>query len=279
MKVLPFKIPKTKNLGLIYQEDKGVGFYDKFHEHEEVQLCYIVKGEGTLIVGDSICEYQSNDIMVIGSRQPHVFKSDNSVIKNSFMISLFFTRKSFGDTFFELDDFKELTSFFDNSKNSFRVKNNKKVLIDFFLELQKSRDLVKFIIFIKMIAVISNSEIEYLSSFVYKKKYTDNEGKRMRDIMDYTLANFNKKIELNEIAQIANMTSNAFCRYFKQRTNKTFFAFLNELRIETACKLLQNKEYSIIEVSEKSGFKNISNFNRKFKELKRKTPSNYRLNY
>ncbi|MDO6812898.1 AraC family transcriptional regulator [Tenacibaculum soleae] len=279
MKVLPFKIPKVKNLGLIYQEDKGRFFYDKLHQHEEIQLCYIVKGEGTLIVGDTVNEYNTGDILVIGGNQPHVFKSDITNVQESFMISLFFTRKSFGDSFFELDDFKELTSFFDNSKNSFRVKNNKKVLIDFFLELQKSRDLVKFIIFIKMIAVISNSEIEYLSSFVYKKKYTDNEGKRMRDIMDFTLANFNKKIELNEIAQIANMTSNAFCRYFKQRTNKTFFAFLNELRIETACKLLQNKEYSIIEVSEKSGFKNISNFNRKFKELKRKTPSNYRLNY
>jgi len=279
MKILPFKIPKTKNLGLIYQEDKGAFFYDKFHEHEEVQLCYIVKGEGTLIVGDTVSEYQSNDVLVIGSRQPHVFKSDNSVLKNSFMISLFFTKRSFGETFFELDDFKEIAPFFNKSKNSFRVTNNKSVLTKLFLKLQKSRDLVKFTVFIKMLAVISNSKIESLSSFVYEKKYTDNEGKRMRNIMDYTLQNFNKKIELDEIAEIANMTSNAFCRYFKQRTNKTFFTFLNELRVENACRLLQNKDYSIIDVSERSGFKNISNFNRKFKELKKKTPSTYRLNH
>jgi AraC-like DNA-binding protein len=129
-----------------------------------------------------------------------------------------------------------------------------------------------------MLTVISSSKVESLSSFVYEKKYTDNEGKRMRNIMDYTLQNFNKKIELDDIAEIANMTSNAFCRYFKQRTNKTFFTFLNELRVENACRLLQNKDYSIIDVSERSGFKNISNFNRKFKELKKITPSNYRLN-
>lgn len=101
----------------------------------------------------------------------------------------------------------------------------------------------------------------------------------MGDVMDYTLNNFNNKIELEEISEVANMTTNAFCRYFKQRTNKTYFTFLNELRIEKACKLLQNKEYSIIEVSEKSGFKNISNFNRKFKELKERTPSAYRLGH
>ncbi len=279
MKVLPFKIPKTKNLGLIYQEDEGAFFYDKLHQHEEIQICYVVNGEGTLIIGDTVSEYKSNDILVIGGGEPHVLKSDTSVINKSFMISLFFTKESFGETFFELDDFKEITAFFLIAKNSFRVKNNKKKLIKFFLKLQKSRDLVKFIVFIKIINVILKSETESLSSFIYEKKYTDNEGNRMRNIMDYTLSNFNSKIELDDIAEVANMTSNAFCRYFKQRTNKTFFTFLNELRIEKACKLLQNKEYSIIEVSEKSGFKNISNFNRKFKDLKRSTPSAYRLNH
>ncbi|MGB1043182.1 MAG: AraC family transcriptional regulator [Tenacibaculum sp.] len=277
MKVLPFEIPKTKNLGLIYQEDKGDFFYDKLHQHEEIQLCYIVNGEGTLIIGNSINKYQSNDIIVIGGNQAHVFKSDTSLIKDSFMISLFFTKKSFGESFFELDDFKELNAFFNSVKNSFRVLNNKKKLCDLFLKLKKSRDLGKFIVFIKILRLISNSEIKTLSSFIYEKKYTDNEGRRMRDIMDYTLSNFTNKIELHDVADVANMTSNAFCRYFKQRTNKTYFTFLNELRVESACKLLLNKDYSIIEVSEKSGFKNISNFNRKFKELKNKTPSAYRL--
>ncbi|WP_272151713.1 AraC family transcriptional regulator [Tenacibaculum aiptasiae] len=279
MKVLPFEIPKTKNLGLIYQEDRGDSFYDKLHQHKEIQICYIVKGEGTLIIGDTVNDYESEDIFVIGGNQPHVFKSDTSKIKKSFMISLFFTKESFGKDFFELDDFKELTTFFINSQNSFRVKTNKEKLKKYFLKLQKSRDLVKFIVFIKMINVIIKSEIEPLSSFFYKKKYSDNEGKRMGDVMDYTLNNFNKKIELEDISEVANMTTNAFCRYFKQRTNKTYFTFLNELRIEKACKLLQNKDYSIIEVSEKSGFKNISNFNRKFKELKGRTPSAYRLGH
>lgn len=277
MKVLPFKIPKAKNIGLIYQEDKGAYFYDKFHQHEEIQLCFIVKGEGTLVVGDSIEEYKKGDILVIGSNQPHVFKSDTSVVKNSFMISLFFTENSFGESFFKLDDFKEMGAFFTKSKTSFRVISSKEKLEKLFLKLPKSRDLERFIVFIKVIDVILSSETKSLSSFVYNKNYTDNEGKRMRDIMDYTLTNFNRKIDLEEIAEIANMTSNAFCRYFKQRTNKTYFSFLNELRIEKACKLLQDKDYLITEISEKSGFKNISNFNRKFKELKGLTPSSYRI--
>ena len=57
----------------------------------------------------------------------------------------------------------------------------------------------------------------------------------------------------------------------------TFFQFLIEIRIENACKLLyRNKEMSITTISELCGFQNITNFNRKFKELKGTTPSQYR---
>ncbi|CAL2095197.1 AraC family transcriptional regulator [Tenacibaculum sp. 190524A02b] len=279
MKVLPFKIPKAKNIGLIYQEDKGAFFYDKLHQHEEIQICYIVKGEGALVVGDSVNEYVSGDVLVIGGNQPHVFKSDITNIKNSFMISLFFTRESFGDVFFQLDDFKELGIFFDNAKTSFKVLNNKQKLMNYFKKISKGDDFDRFIIFMKILRVMINSDIERLSTFLYTKKYTDNEGKRMGNVMDYTLTNYDKKIDLEEVADVANMTPNAFCRYFKQRTNKTYFTFLNEIRVEKACKLLQNREFLITEISEKSGFKNISNFNRKFKEIKGVTPSEYRLAY
>jgi len=73
------------------------------------------------------------------------------------------------------------------------------------------------------------------------------------------------------------MTKNAFCKYFKKRTNKTYVTFLNELRIEEACKLLQAKnEFTIAEIAEFTGFQNISNFNRKFKQLIKKTPKEYK---
>ena len=70
------------------------------------------------------------------------------------------------------------------------------------------------------------------------------------------------------------MTKNAFCKYFKKRTNKTYFRFLNELRVEHASKfLLDESEYSIAEISEYSGFNNISNFNRQFKAIKQMSPT------
>lgn len=277
MKVLPFKIPKAQNLGLIYQEDKAAYFYDKLHQHQDIQLCTIIKGEGTLIVGDTINDYKSGDVLVIGSDLPHVFKSDTSTIEESFMISLFFTEESFGKDFFKLDDFKELNSFFKKSLSGFKLLSNQQKVQELFLNLQKASNLERFIGLFDILKLIKKSKTQALADFVYPKKYTDNEGKRMRDVMDFTIHHFDKNIDLDEIANKANMTPNAFCRYFKQRTNKTYFSFLNELRVENACKLLTgNKGLSISEIAYQCGFKNLSNFNRKFKEVKKTTPSKYR---
>jgi mannose-6-phosphate isomerase-like protein (cupin superfamily) len=74
MEVLPFKLPKSEKDALIYQEDTGIAFYEQLHQHEEMQISYIVKGSGTLIVGDSISVFNENDILVIGENLPHVFR-------------------------------------------------------------------------------------------------------------------------------------------------------------------------------------------------------------
>jgi len=277
MKVLPFKISKPENDALIYQEDVGSYFYDKLHQHEEIQLSYIVEGEGTLIVGDTINDYKEGDTLVFGSNLPHVFKSDANATKSSKMLTLFFTESSFGEGFFHLHELNELISFFNRTTHGFKITSNKKKISKLFLSLKGASRFERFMILLNLLKIGSTSNYMSLSSFIYQKKYTDIEGKRMRDIYEYTMSNYRKKISLEDVADIAAMTKNAFCKYFKKRTNKTYFSFLNELRIEHACKLLlDKKDYTISEISELSGFNNISNFNRQFKAIKKKKPSEFR---
>ncbi|WP_027125893.1 AraC family transcriptional regulator [Gelidibacter mesophilus] len=275
MKVLPFKIPKPHQDAFYFQIDDDLIFYDKLHQHEEIQLSYIVEGQGKLVVGDSINYYAQGDILVIGSHLPHVFKSDYN-ISRSRMFTLFFTKNSFGTDFFELEELKELQQFFNRSKHGFKVISERKQLETLFLELEKPSKLSQLLILLQLLKIASTVEYKSLSSFIYGKKYSDNEGKRMRNVFEYTMNNFNKEISLQAISEIANMTKNAFCKYFKKRTNKTYIQFLNELRLEHACKLLQNKsESSIAEIAEASGFSNISNFNRQFKSALGMTPLAY----
>ncbi|WP_264531239.1 AraC family transcriptional regulator [Flavobacterium sp. N502540] len=277
MKVFPFKIPKSGEDPLIYQEDREIVFYDKLHQHEEIQISFIEKGQGAIFAGDTISHYREGDILMIGSNLPHVFRSEVYDNESSIMRTLFFTTSSFGKDFFSLTTFKNIQPFLENSKNGFITHNPPKKIVKSFKKLNKSDNYERFILFLEIIKWLSNSEREQLSNHLYDKKITDNEGKRMQTVFEHVMTNYQKNINLDEIASIANMTKNAFCRYFKVRTNKSFFQFLIEVRIEHASKLLaNNSELSVLEIAELCGFNNISNFNRKFKELKQTSPLQYR---
>ncbi|WP_299778116.1 AraC family transcriptional regulator [uncultured Formosa sp.] len=277
MKVLPFKIPKPQQDALVFQDDLDLVFYDKLHQHEEIQLSLIVSGDGSLIVGDTINHYETGDILIIGSNLPHVFISDENANIPSHMLTLFFTKDAFGPHFFDLSELEALEPFFKRAEQGFKITSKKKHLTSLFYNLKQSSKLESFIILIRMLQITSIASYESLSSFIYDKRYTDNEGKRMRNVFEYTMTHFSQDISLDTISGVAVMTKNAFCKYFKKRTNKTYFQFLNELRIEHACKLIiKNNDLSISEIAYRSGFKNISNFNRQFKSVKGSIPSAYK---
>ena len=277
MKVYPFKIPKPNNNALIYQEDIEIVFYDKLHQHDEIQISYIEKGNGTLLVGNSFTNYYTGNVFVIGSNVPNAFKSDTTKNETSKMLTLFFTKESFGTSFFKLEEFEEIESFFVNSLHGFQVTSQLTEIKEIFNKLKKATKLERFIILIALLKLLSESDINLLYNYTYAKKLSDSEGKRMRKVFDYTLKNADQKISLDEIASVANMTKNAFCKFFKKRTNKTYINYLTELRIENACKILKsNKDMAIVDVAFKAGFYNISNFNRRFKELKKMTPLTFR---
>ena len=277
MKVLPFKIPKPENNALIYQEDIEFIFYDKLHQHDEIQISFIEKGTGTLLVGDTISSFAENDIFILGSNLPHAFKSDKNGTEKSKMLTLFFTETSFGESFFKLNELAEINYLFSKSLQGSNLKSNRPEIIKNFLKLKKASKLERFMLFLEILKMVSEATSHPLSTFVDTKKYSDTEGKRMRNVFDFTIENAHQKISLEDIASIANMTKNAFCKYFKKRTNKTYISFLTEVRIENACKLLKSdKDVSINEIAYEVGFNNISNFNRKFKELKKMTPISYR---
>ena len=277
MKVFPFQIPKPTEDSLIYQEDHELVFYDKLHEHEEIQLSYVVKGAGTLVVGDTVSNYTKGDVLAIDGHLPHVFKSDPNAEEKSLMLTLFFTKESFGQGFFDLEELSEVQTFFRRITNGFRATSHLSSLQEAFLSLKDSSKLDRFVILFNILQLMSKAKKQPLSSFVYKKSYSVNEGKRMQDVMSYTMEHFDESIPLETISEVASMTKNAFCKYFKKRTNKTYIQFLTELRIENACKLLQQKRDSSISlIAYESGFGNLSNFNRQFKMIKKMSPSQYR---
>lgn len=99
---------------------------------------------------------------------------------------------------------------------------------------------------------------------------------RTNRAVDYIFAHYARELSLEEVAQYLGMKPTYFSRVFKQATGRTFIEFVNRLRISKSCELLADGDKAVTDVCFESGFNNISNFNRRFQQLKGMTPSHYR---
>ena len=133
--------------------------------------------------------------------------------------------------------------------------------------------------FIQLFSILNllslSKELEPLSSVGFDGPQNESDSKKINDVFTYIMNNFSEEVKLQEAASIANMSINAFCRYFKQHTRKTFSSFLNEIRIGHACRLLIEDRWNVRETAFDCGFDNISYFNRQFKNITTYTPSEY----
>jgi AraC-like DNA-binding protein len=120
-----------------------------------------------------------------------------------------------------------------------------------------------------------SQEIEPLATRILEHNSSDKETARLNSIYNFSAKHFKRKITIEEIAEVANLSSNSFCRYFKNRTRKHFSHFLNEIRVEYACKLIKENKYQVTQVCYEAGFNNFPNFNNAFKKITGKTPLQY----
>jgi len=273
MKVLPFKIPKPSNTAIIFQIDSGQ-LYGQLHQHEELQISSIQEGQGTLLIADTIHHFQKGDVFVIGGQQPHVFRNEQT---DALMHTIFFNPKSFGDSFLNLEEGKGVGKFYAFAKAGFKIRATVELTRIFNL-ISKNEGHMRLSYFLQLITLLKNSDYEPISSFIYDKKISEADGKKLHRIFEYSLQHFSEPIQLEQIAHIAAMSTNGFCKYFKKRTNKTYFQFLTELRISHACKLLkEDSALSIADIAAISGFHTLSHFNRKFKIHKKMSPRAYKF--
>lgn len=282
MKALPFRIPKNTDHSFRIQIDQEAYFYDRLHYHPEWQITTIEQGNGTLFIGDGIHRFQPGDLFIVGSNVPHMLKSDAHFYEEdspgTYALSLFFDKNSFGSDFFELPELSSVKAFLEEASRGIRfLGQDRELLRKNMFALLKLEDFERLQMMFDILGNLSRWEpIEYLSHSSFTEAQKELDGHRLNDVFQYTLDHYQTSISLEEVAQVANLSIPAFCRYFKLHTRKSYIRFLNEVRISAACKLLKESPLNISQICFEIGFQNLSNFNRQFKKIMGYTPSQYR---
>jgi len=278
MRIFHENIVSPDNLLVVKEESFEYNDFP-FHAHPEYEIILILESSGQRFVGDSITNFTAVDLCMFGSNLPHKFFSKGLSSKDAVsQIVIQFHEEFLGQGFFDRKPFQKIRELLQRSSRGLCFTGTTRQMLTEQITRMPSKNPAEAIIGILHILHVLSLSHEYflLSSPVFTNPSTsDEESTRMTKVYDYISQHFKRDLTLDEVAAVAHLSPSAFCRYFKKFTRKTLSGFLIDFRIGYACRLLQNDNMSISQVSMEAGFNNISYFNRKFRELKGKTPMEY----
>lgn len=257
-------------------------FYDEMHYHPQLELNLIVKGKGTRFVSNKMERFSEGDLVLLGSNLPHVWKSDPEYFDRPDAsacecITVHFSYDFLGKDFFDMPELLKIRQLLWKSAAGVKLTGALRYqvasLMTQMVEESQTKRLLTLLDLLRIMSISNEAEIltDARMASTQEPAYAD----RLQHVHRYIVQNFKDPISLDQIAQEANMSPAAFCRYFRQRTSKTFSHFLAEVRIGYACRLLQENKMKIAQVCYDSGFANLSNFNRQFKATMNMTPFEY----
>ena len=268
-------------LSIIYRQHGFPCPLVRWHFHKEYELHLIVASSGKVFVGDYIGNFYPETLFLTGPNLPHNWISqvaEDEVVPTRDML-VNFTDELLEGAASVLTELKTLAPMLERARYGieFRDKATIHQAMDLMQAIADSAGITRLGHFLILLELLADCDDYQLLSGVTASHLADEQTiDRTNRAVDYIFSHYARELPLEEVADYMGMKPTYFSRVFKQATGRCFIEFVNRLRISKSCELLADGEKPVTDVCFESGFNNISNFNRRFQQLKGMTPSHYR---
>jgi len=275
------KIPQFQESSIYAFLFENTHFNAPMHFHPEYELTYILEGKGIRYVGNSIQNFEEGDFILLGKNLPHCWKdsgTNNNAVKS---IVIQFNESFLGEGWQNKSEFRNIKNLLKSCLKGIRFKKKtSKQFSKMLPELLQKSSLEKLIYFIQLLERLAKvKQKEFLISEGFTPLINSKTNNRVDTVYNYVHENYNKKITLKDTASLIGLSEEAFCRFFKKSLNKSFFTFINEYRINVACKQLIDSKKTVTEIAFSCGYESLPFFYRQFKKFKKITPLNFKKKY
>lgn len=248
-----------------------------WHYHPEYELVYIEAPRGKRQIGDHISPYYHSDLVLIGTGIPHL-NWDYGLDSEYRKVVLHLKKELVENQLMQVPEMSSVKGLFVASMRGVVFTHVQKQ--DFGERIFALEGLPAHKQYLKIIELLQDLSLAYgEDDLIFAEPYSGHmnykEHDRMSRIHRYIDEHYTQSISLSDISALANMTKEAFCRYFKEATGYTFVQFLQRYRISQA-KLMMMEGKSISDACYACGFESLSYFNRVFKKVTSQNPRDFR---
>ena len=265
---------------MVFKIDRDI--WPVYHYHPEIDILLSLKDHrGRFISGDYTGPMERGTLIMNGPNIPHALHSgladDEDWSKPSLAV-IQFSEASLGEDLLERHELKPVRDFLQAARYGFEFfGETRHRAAELILAMQDQGELERFIQLLRLLRLLAEStERRVLASPAYSPSLRDRDISRLDRVIRHLHQSKSQALRLEDVAEVANLTPKSFCRFFRANTGKTLVQYVNALRVGEACRLLLETNAPVTEIAFQVGFNNLSNFNRRFRELKEMSPREYR---
>ncbi len=251
------------------------------HHHTEIELCFVIEGNGDFKIRDKHYKITPGALFIFPSNLVHWIEK---IEKNNTLrfLDLKFEPRLVWSPQLNLFDDNCLRVLFSSECTNYISPEDPfsselgKIMMEMHKECLEEKTGSEIIIksdLYRLLVKLLRFENPKESTSIPKK--TEN-LKNMEKVIQYINANLTKKFTLHELADISYFSRTYFSALFKELNGVSPWEYINIKRVEKAKSMLSEGKYGILYIANECGFPNISNFNRIFKKVTGKIPSDYK---
>ena len=251
----------------------------RWHFHNQYELHYIVATSGKVFIGDYIGQFHPGNLILTGPRLPHNWISSIEADEHYALrdMVVHFEHETIARAAALMPEFGELLPLLEESRCGVEFSGMRASADHYMPAIRDSSGPTRMGYFCQFMHELATCpERRILSSMPFDPKVDAVGLEHINTVVDYLMGHYQDDISLAEIADRVGMNTTYFSRFFRKSTGQTFNQYLTKIRVSKACELLTTSERQITSICYEVGYNNVANFNRRFRNLKKVTPREYR---
>ncbi|WP_244816688.1 AraC family transcriptional regulator [Caballeronia sp. Lep1P3] len=258
----------------------------EWHHHPEYELTLTMNSQGKRYIGDSITAYGADDLVLVPPNLPHTWASNRSIdaAHAQAAIVVWFDGawvRRFADVCPEYGGLRNLLrraacglAFEEGAGAHMRAQSDRLLCAD-------PRERLKAVIdTLDWLAAVPASPLASPSAFDARTGTpSGHESDQLNRVLAIIDTQFAHPLRMATLAKASGMSERSLTRQFTLHLGESVGRYIARVRIGHACRMLTDTSMPVSVVAARSGFANVSNFNRQFRATKGLTPAEYRQQF
>ena len=269
--------PRGCSIRIYHRQIPSIPF--EWHHHPVYELTLTLNSRGWRFIGDHIGRYEAQDLVLVPADMPHTWASTSAIDESlpHTALVVWFPREWVLRAAESCPELLPLLKLVNRAGGGLSFPAPAGAgMEDRLSRLLSDSPLKRLHAVQELLCELAETEAAALATQYASRPDSSSESAQLARVLDQLHRRYSQPIRIDELCSVANLSARSLHRLFMRHLGENVSNYLGRLRIGRACMLLVETGLPVNVIAAETGFSNLSNFNRRFREARQMTPKEFR---